>query len=217
MEFVPFQVPHARHLVRHAFPRILEGTIIPVGLFIIALHFTGVTGAVAAGLVDLLRHRGAAPDEAPRARHPHARRGDPHRPVGAHLRHRQHVRVLPPADTRDGARRVPLPVSVPTGRPLVQRLASDFCPIPAPMFDTPRSADLPAAHAAVGRGSSPRRAHLLPPPQPIGRRLRRDPHDRSLTITGSRSPSRRRGSCGRCAARASWPRAAPPSSSHRHR
>ena len=48
MEFVPFQVPRARHLVRHAF-RILEGTIIPVGLFIIALHFTGVTGAVATG------------------------------------------------------------------------------------------------------------------------------------------------------------------------
>src|SRR5581483_6355610 len=50
VEAVPFQVPRVRLLVRHAFPRVLEGTIIPVAVFVLALHFVGVTGAIAAGL-----------------------------------------------------------------------------------------------------------------------------------------------------------------------
>ena len=51
MESAPFQVPRVRHIARHAFPRVLEGTIIPVALFILALHIWGVTGAITAGLV----------------------------------------------------------------------------------------------------------------------------------------------------------------------
>ncbi len=136
MEYTPFEVPRARHLVRHAFPRILEGTIIPVGLFIVALHFTGVTGAVAAGLawtysaiaVRLVTRRrvpgilllGAVTLTA--------------RSVLTFATGSTFVYFLQPTLGTALVAFLFL-VSVPTGRPLVQRLASDFCPIPAPMFE----------------------------------------------------------------------------------
>jgi hypothetical protein len=46
----PFLVPRIGALLRHAAPRVLEGVVAPAAVFVMALHFLGVIGAVAAGL-----------------------------------------------------------------------------------------------------------------------------------------------------------------------
>jgi hypothetical protein len=46
----PFLLPRLGGLLRHAAPRILEGAIAPVAVFLLALHFLSVIGAVVAGL-----------------------------------------------------------------------------------------------------------------------------------------------------------------------
>ena len=46
----PFLVPRIGALLRHAAPRVLEGVVAPAAVFVTALHFLGVIGAVAAGL-----------------------------------------------------------------------------------------------------------------------------------------------------------------------
>jgi intracellular septation protein A len=136
VESVPFQVPRVRHLVRHAFPRVLEGTIIPVGLFVLALHFTGVTGAIAAGL--------AWTYSAIAIRVVTKRRIPGILILGAMTLTARSVLTFATGSTfvyflqpTLGTAMVALAflVSVPTGRPLVQRLASDFCPIPATLFE----------------------------------------------------------------------------------
>ena len=133
---MPFQVPRVRHLVRHAFPRVLEGTIIPVGLFVLALHFTGVTGAIAAGL--------AWTYSAIAVRIVTKRRIPGILILGAMTLTARSVLTFATGSTfvyflqpTLGTAMVALAflVSVPTGRPLVQRLASDFCPIPATLFE----------------------------------------------------------------------------------
>jgi intracellular septation protein A len=136
VESVPFQVPRVRHLVRHAFPRVLEGTIIPVALFVLALHFTGVTGAIAAGL--------AWTYSAIAIRVVTKRRIPGILILGAMTLTARSVLTFATGSTfvyflqpTLGTAMVALAflVSVPTGRPLVQRLASDFCPIPATLFE----------------------------------------------------------------------------------
>jgi intracellular septation protein A len=136
VESVPFQVPRVRHLVRHAFPRVLEGTIIPVVLFVLALHFTGVTGAIAAGLAWTYSAIGI--------RVITKRRIPGILILGAMTLTARSVLTFATGSTfvyflqpTLGTAMVAFAflVSVPTGRPLVQRLASDFCPIPASLFE----------------------------------------------------------------------------------
>lgn len=133
---MPFQVPRVRHLVRHAFPRVLEGTIIPVVLFVLALHFTGVTGAIAAGLAWTYSAIGI--------RVITKRRIPGILILGAMTLTARSVLTFATGSTfvyflqpTLGTAMVAFAflVSVPTGRPLVQRLASDFCPIPASLFE----------------------------------------------------------------------------------
>lgn len=50
MDSAPFTVPRLGVLARHAAPRVLEGTIAPVAIFLLALHFLPVMGAIVAGL-----------------------------------------------------------------------------------------------------------------------------------------------------------------------
>jgi hypothetical protein len=45
-----FEMPRLRTLARHALPKLIETTVIPVGLFVGVLHFFGLWGAMAAGL-----------------------------------------------------------------------------------------------------------------------------------------------------------------------
>jgi hypothetical protein len=46
----PYLLPRIGGILRHAAPRVLEGAIAPVAVFLLALHFLSVTGAVVAGL-----------------------------------------------------------------------------------------------------------------------------------------------------------------------
>jgi hypothetical protein len=50
MESTPYLLPRPGGLLRHAAPRVFEGVIAPVAVFLLALHFLGVIGAVVAGL-----------------------------------------------------------------------------------------------------------------------------------------------------------------------
>src|SRR5712692_3157936 len=45
-----FEIPRLRTLSRHAVPHVLEGTVIPLAVFLLALHVLGVWGALLAGL-----------------------------------------------------------------------------------------------------------------------------------------------------------------------
>src|SRR6266536_2353305 len=45
-----FEIPRLRTLARHAAPHVLEGTVAPLALFLLTLHFVGVWGAVLIGL-----------------------------------------------------------------------------------------------------------------------------------------------------------------------
>ncbi len=136
MDLVPFRLPRLGQIARHAFPRVLEGTIIPVTIFVIALRFTGVGGAVTAGLafsysaigIRLLTHRrvpgililGTATLTA--------------RSILTFATGSTFVYFLQPTL---GTMLVSLAflVSVPIGRPLAQRLAADFCPIPEGLME----------------------------------------------------------------------------------
>src|SRR6476659_2391243 len=45
-----FEIPRLRTLARHALPKLIESTVIPLALFAGVLHFFGLWGAIAAGL-----------------------------------------------------------------------------------------------------------------------------------------------------------------------
>src|SRR4029453_12871403 len=45
-----FEIPRLRTLARHAVPHVIEGTIVPLALFLLTLHFLGVWGAVVTGV-----------------------------------------------------------------------------------------------------------------------------------------------------------------------
>jgi hypothetical protein len=50
VEATPFLLPRLGGLLRHAAPRIFEDAIAPVAVFLLALHFLNVYGAIVAGL-----------------------------------------------------------------------------------------------------------------------------------------------------------------------
>jgi hypothetical protein len=132
MHGVHFEIPSLRALARHAVPRVLEGTLIPLALFMLSLRVVGVWGAMAVGLVwgyglilgrVLLRRRvpgvlmiGTATFTA--------------RTLIAVVAHSTFVYFLQPTlgtALIAGA----FLLSVPLDRPLAGKLADDFCPIPA--------------------------------------------------------------------------------------
>jgi intracellular septation protein A len=48
---IDFQIPRVREIARHALPRVAEGTIVPLAIFLLALRLAGVEVALAGGLV----------------------------------------------------------------------------------------------------------------------------------------------------------------------
>ncbi len=127
-----FELPRLRALARHALPRVLEGTVLPVVVFAVALHLLGVTGAVVAGLLTsylvVLRHVVAG------------RRVPGVVVLGAVLLTARSALTLATGSAfvyflqpTLGTVLVGLAFlgSVAAGRPLAERLARDFCPIPA--------------------------------------------------------------------------------------
>lgn len=131
-----FEIPRLRTLARHALPHVLEGTVVPLVLFLLTLRLVGVWGAVLIGLGwtyaavgrRLLTGRrvpgilvlGAVTLTA--------------RTVVAMVSGSVVVYFLQPTLGTALVAGAFL-LSVPLGRPLAQRLARDFCPIPEDVLD----------------------------------------------------------------------------------
>ncbi|MDQ1521019.1 MAG: hypothetical protein QOI55_2092 [Actinomycetota bacterium] len=132
MHPVHFEIPSLRALARHAVPRVIEGTVVPLVLFLVTLRLLGVWGAMAVGLGWgyglialrlLLRRRvpgilliGTATFTV--------------RSIVAALSGSTFIYFLQPT-LGTAAVAAAFLLSVPLGRPLAARLADDFCPIPA--------------------------------------------------------------------------------------
>lgn len=130
MSAVHLEIPDLRTVLRHAAPRFVEGTLVPLVLFLVGLRIIGVWGAMTAGLVWvytaiavrlLLRRRipgilllGAVTLTA--------------RTIVAIATNSVVVYFLQPSlGTMLVAGAFLL--SVPLDRPLAERLAADFCPL----------------------------------------------------------------------------------------
>ena len=50
MDTAPFQLPRFGAMARHAVPRVVEGTLLPVGVFMLGLWLLGIAGAIGLGL-----------------------------------------------------------------------------------------------------------------------------------------------------------------------
>jgi hypothetical protein len=128
----PFEIPRLRTLARHALPNVIESSLVPVGLFMVVLHFFGIWGAMIAGLgwsyAAVLRRL-------------IARQRVPGllligtvtltaRSVLAFATGSSVIYFLQPT-LGTALVAIAFLLSVPLGRPLAQRLAVDFCPIPS--------------------------------------------------------------------------------------
>ncbi len=134
MTSVHMEIPDLRTVLRHATPRFIEGTVIPLVLFLVGLRVVGVWGAMTAGLawvyaaiaVRLVRRRaipgilliGALTLTA--------------RTVISLAAHSVVVYFLQPSLATMLVAGAFL-LSVPLDRPLAGRLAHDFCPLPDEM------------------------------------------------------------------------------------
>ena len=130
MSAVHMEIPDLRTVLRHAVPRVVEGTVIPLALFLAGLHVLGVWGAMTAGLAWVycaiavrlcMRRRvpgilvlGALTLTA--------------RTVVAFAAHSVVVYFLQPSLATMLVATAFL-LSVPLNRPLAARLAADFCPL----------------------------------------------------------------------------------------
>jgi hypothetical protein len=128
---VRMEIPDIRTLLRHATPRFVEGTLVPLVLFLVGLHFLGVWAAMIAGLVWVYSAIGIRL---------WLRRPVPGllalgavtltaRTIVAIVSHSVVVYFLQPSlGTMLVASAFLL--SVPLDKPLAGRLAADFCPLP---------------------------------------------------------------------------------------
>ena len=131
---VHLEIPDLRTVLRHAVPRFVEGTLIPLVLFLVGLRIVGVWGAMIAGLVwvysaiivrTITRRPvpgilllGACTLTA--------------RTIVAAVAHSVVVYFLQPSLATMLIATAFL-LSVPLDRPLAGRLANDFCPLPSEM------------------------------------------------------------------------------------
>jgi hypothetical protein len=132
MSSVHLEIPDLRTVVRHAAPRFIEGTVIPLALFLVGLRVIGVWGAMTAGLawvytailVRVLMRRtvpgilmlGGVTLTA--------------RTIVALVSHSVVVYFLQPSLATMLVAATFL-LSVPLDRPLAGKLAHDFCPLPS--------------------------------------------------------------------------------------
>lgn len=135
MEPFHIEIPSLRRFARHALPNLIEGTLLPLAAFLLALRLVGVGGAMAAGLT--VSYGAIAARLLTRRRVPGVLL------LGAlTLTARTALAVAsgsvfvyflqPTLGTAIVAAAFLL--SVPFGRPLAQRLAHDFCPLPPDVF-----------------------------------------------------------------------------------
>ena len=133
-----FEIPRLRTLARHAVPHLLEATFVPLALFYVAMWLLGVWGALVVALVwsygALLR------------RVVTGRRIPGILAIGATLMTVRTIIALASGSTFVYFLQPTLGTiavagaflfSVPAGRPLAERLAADFCPLPESLMARP--------------------------------------------------------------------------------
>jgi hypothetical protein len=128
------EIPDLRTVLRHAAPRFVEGTLIPLVLFLLFLRLVGVWGAMIAGIVWV--YSAIAVRVCTRRRVPGilvlGAMTFTARTVVALLAHSVVVYFLQPSLATMLVAGAFL-FSVPLDRPLAGRLAADFCPLPKEM------------------------------------------------------------------------------------
>jgi hypothetical protein len=133
-----FELPGLRAVARHSIPRLVECTLVPLGLFYACLWTVGVWSGILAAL--LWCYTGLIRRLVMRRRVPGlmylATLGATARTVLAMARHSVFVYFLQPSLITAAVGAAFL-VSVPVGRPLVGRLAHDFVPMPASFTGRP--------------------------------------------------------------------------------
>jgi hypothetical protein len=134
----PFEIPRLRDLARHALPHLLEATLVPLALFYAALWLVGVWAALVTGLT--WSYACIARRLVRRTRVPGilvlGAVGLTARFVVAVATGSVFVFYLQPTFGTllvAGA----FLVSLPAGRPLAQKLAADFCPLPEGLVERP--------------------------------------------------------------------------------
>jgi hypothetical protein len=126
-----FEIPRLRILARHALPNVVEGSLIPVALFLVVLHFLGLWGAMIVGLgwsYTAVLRRIVAGKRVPGIMILGAVTLSA-RSALAFATGSSFVYFLQPT-LGTALVATAFLLSVPLGRPLAQRLAADFCPIP---------------------------------------------------------------------------------------
>ena len=126
-----FEIPRLGTLARHALPNVVEGTLVPVALFLVMLHFLGLWGAMVVGLgwsYTAVLRRVVARKRVPGIMILGAVTLTA-RSALAFATGSSFVYFLQPTLGTALVASAFL-LSVPLGRPLAQRLAADFCPIP---------------------------------------------------------------------------------------
>ncbi|HMF04578.1 MAG TPA: VC0807 family protein [Acidimicrobiia bacterium] len=142
LEIPHFEIPRLRTLARHAAPHVVEGTIVPLALFLLTLRFLGVWGAVLIGLgwtYAAVARRLVMGQRVPGILVLTAVTLTA-RTIIAMVSGSVVVYFLQPTLGTALVAGAFL-LSVPLGRPLAERLARDFCPIPSGVL----------AHAPVRR------------------------------------------------------------------
>lgn len=131
MRPVSFEIPRLRVVARHALPHVIEATLVPLALFYAAMWATGVWGALGAALAwsyGAIGWRLATGRRVPGVLLLGAA-GLTARTLIAMASGSVFVYFLQPSLGTVVVAGIFL-MSVPAGRPLAQKLAADFCPIP---------------------------------------------------------------------------------------
>ena len=133
MHHPPLEIPRLRALARHALPNLVEATVVPLLVFYAALWLVGVWGGLIGALVwsyTAIVRRLVVGRPVPGLLVLGAI-GLTARTVVAALSGSVFVYFLQP--TLTGV----FLASVPAGRPIAERLAGDFCPLPATFIGSP--------------------------------------------------------------------------------
>jgi hypothetical protein len=138
MHHPPLEIPRLRALARHALPNLVEATVVPLLVFYAALWLVGVWGGLIGALVwsyTAIVRRLVVGSPVPGLLVLGAI-GLTARTVVAALSGSVFVYFLQPTLTTVFIAGVFL-ASVPAGRPIAERLAGDFCPLPATFIGSP--------------------------------------------------------------------------------